>query len=563
MSVAVPLPVQVHVRLPLPRRHGAAGARLRVRRAVRPAQRRRRRHRRARATLPAGALKDVLDVARRGAPGSRRRSSTSRLGLRPLPGAPASATARAAVPTASASRAVGVTQRASPAEDAAAASAAWMAAGAEPPGRPRRAQLRRASSRRCRQRRRLACAVADLARDDTRGTRCCAAARGEGRSCGSRSERVMRCAGGARPVTRGGRRSRLATEQAAGRGRRSRPASASSAFAPFLLHGVTGSGKTEVYFRAAERALAAGRGVAASWCRRSRSRRSWCARRWRASATRSRSCTASCRWASATTSGGASARARAAWSWARARRCSRPSPDLGLIVRGRGARGRLQAGREPALPRPRRGGDARAQLEGAWWCSARRRRRSSRTTTRAQGQVPAARRCRSAHRRHGPAARSTIVDRRAGAEGGRRPDPDPAAARGARRRGCDRKEQALLLLNRRGYATSLLCRECGMQADCPNCSVLLTLHQGGARALCHYCGFEMPAPRRLRRLQGRVPAAHRLRHGEGRWRRCGPRCRTARVERLDRDLAARRGARREGAGAPSRRARPTSWWARR
>jgi primosomal protein N' (replication factor Y) len=44
-----------------------------------------------------------------------------------------------------------------------------------------------------------------------------------------------------------------------------------------------------------------------------------------------------------------------------------------------------------------------------------------------------------------------------------------------------RREQSLLLLNRRGWATSLLCRECGAQAACPNCSVSLTLHHGGRR----------------------------------------------------------------------------------
>jgi primosomal protein N' (replication factor Y) len=57
-----------------------------------------------------------------------------------------------------------------------------------------------------------------------------------------------------------------------------------------------------------------------------------------------------------------------------------------------------------------------------------------------------------------------------------------------------RQEQALVLLNRRGYATSLLCRECGEQALCPQCSVSLTLHHGGRTALCHYCGHRQPPP---------------------------------------------------------------------
>ncbi|MBN2369065.1 MAG: primosomal protein N', partial [Vicinamibacteria bacterium] len=59
-----------------------------------------------------------------------------------------------------------------------------------------------------------------------------------------------------------------------------------------------------------------------------------------------------------------------------------------------------------------------------------------------------------------------------------------------------RGEQALLLLNRRGYAQCLLCRECGMQAMCPACSVSLTVHHAGERMLCHYCGYEARVSRR-------------------------------------------------------------------
>jgi primosomal protein N' (replication factor Y) len=58
-------------------------------------------------------------------------------------------------------------------------------------------------------------------------------------------------------------------------------------------------------------------------------------------------------------------------------------------------------------------------------------------------------------------------------------------------------EQTLLLLNRRGYATSVLCRQCGHILECPNCSVTLTVHrrtQGPSRALCHYCNYSMRVP---------------------------------------------------------------------
>jgi primosomal protein N' (replication factor Y) (superfamily II helicase) len=58
-------------------------------------------------------------------------------------------------------------------------------------------------------------------------------------------------------------------------------------------------------------------------------------------------------------------------------------------------------------------------------------------------------------------------------------------------------DQTLLLLNRRGYATSVLCRQCGHILECPNCSVTLTVHRrahGPSRALCHYCNYSMRVP---------------------------------------------------------------------
>jgi primosomal protein N' (replication factor Y) len=60
----------------------------------------------------------------------------------------------------------------------------------------------------------------------------------------------------------------------------------------------------------------------------------------------------------------------------------------------------------------------------------------------------------------------------------------------------ERREQTILFLNRRGYSTSLLCERCGHVADCPNCSVALTYHRGTSRLLCHICGHEEPVPDR-------------------------------------------------------------------
>jgi primosomal protein N' (replication factor Y) len=54
--------------------------------------------------------------------------------------------------------------------------------------------------------------------------------------------------------------------------------------------------------------------------------------------------------------------------------------------------------------------------------------------------------------------------------------------------------QAMLLLNRRGWASFLLCRACGEAIPCAHCSVSLTVHRQRGRLLCHYCGFARPLP---------------------------------------------------------------------
>src|SRR5208282_3902450 len=54
----------------------------------------------------------------------------------------------------------------------------------------------------------------------------------------------------------------------------------------------------------------------------------------------------------------------------------------------------------------------------------------------------------------------------------------------------DRREQTLLFLNRRGFATSLQCPLCGYVAECPNCSLSLTYHRQAGKLRCHICGHE-------------------------------------------------------------------------
>ncbi|MGB9905745.1 MAG: replication restart helicase PriA, partial [Desulfotomaculales bacterium] len=56
-----------------------------------------------------------------------------------------------------------------------------------------------------------------------------------------------------------------------------------------------------------------------------------------------------------------------------------------------------------------------------------------------------------------------------------------------------RKEKAILFLNRRGFATIVVCRECGLVMKCPHCDVSLTYHASG-RLLCHYCHYTVAAP---------------------------------------------------------------------
>ncbi len=64
----------------------------------------------------------------------------------------------------------------------------------------------------------------------------------------------------------------------------------------------------------------------------------------------------------------------------------------------------------------------------------------------------------------------------------------------AMRRRLDNGEQTILFLNRRGYATTVLCPQCGYTAVCPHCSVSMTYHRAAAEIRCHICGHSAPAP---------------------------------------------------------------------
>lgn len=55
-------------------------------------------------------------------------------------------------------------------------------------------------------------------------------------------------------------------------------------------------------------------------------------------------------------------------------------------------------------------------------------------------------------------------------------------------------KQVMLLLNRRGYSTFISCRECGYVVECPNCGLSMTYHRNSGKVMCHYCGIEKDAP---------------------------------------------------------------------
>jgi primosomal protein N' (replication factor Y) len=59
----------------------------------------------------------------------------------------------------------------------------------------------------------------------------------------------------------------------------------------------------------------------------------------------------------------------------------------------------------------------------------------------------------------------------------------------------ERKEQVMVLLNRRGYSPLVLCRTCGKTLECQNCAIALTHHKREHKMVCHYCGYTAPVPK--------------------------------------------------------------------
>ena len=101
-------------------------------------------------------------------------------------------------------------------------------------------------------------------------------------------------------------------------------------------------------------------------------------------------------------------------------------------------------------------------------------------------------------------------------------------------------EQAIILINRRGYAPFLLCRECGHEFRCRDCSVTLTVHRRAGQLICHYCGSRRALPAKCPLCNGEVlqPIGFGTEKVEERFRREFP---EIAVEVLDRDSTRKKG----------------------
>ncbi len=260
-------------------------------------------------------------------------------------------------------------------------------------------------------------------------------------------------------------------------------------YGAFLLDGVTGSGKTEVYFEAIAEALRQGRqaivllpeiALGAQWLARFEQRFGVRPAAWHSDLTRARRRQV---WrAAATGEARVVVGARSALML--------PMPALGLIAVDeehdqsfKQEDGVIYHARDMAV--------VRARIEEAPVVLA--------SATPSLESAVNAGRGRYAHlvlpKRHGGAALPAVdlLDlRKEGPPRGRwLADRLVRAIAGALAAG----EQALLYLNRRGYAPLTLCRACGLRLACPHCAAWLVEHRLAGRLQCHHCGYSQPLPR--------------------------------------------------------------------
>ena len=333
-------------------------------------------------------------------------------------------------------------------------------------------------------------------------------------------------------------------------------------FSVTLLDGVTGSGKTEVYFEAVARTLE--RGQQALIMLPEIALTSQFMDRFEA-----RFGCAAGRMALGAVGPGARPRLARGGDGRGARRRRRPLGAVPAVQRSRphrrrrGARRRLQAGGPRALPGARHGGGARQprQVPGGPRLGDAVDR--ERTSTRAPAAI-ATSCCRAATPAPScPTSPPSICARRRPSKG---KWLSPVLVDAVTETLAD-GQQALLFLNRRGYAPLTLCRSCGHRIDCPQCTAWLVEHRFRGKLNCHHCGFSLPMPEKCPKC-GEPGVARRLRPGRGAHRRGGGRAlsRGARRPAVVRPRAgAHRDARdhqqhRGGRGTTSSSAR--RWWPR-
>jgi len=124
-----------------------------------------------------------------------------------------------------------------------------------------------------------------------------------------------------------------------------------------------------------------------------------------------------------------------------------------------------------------------------------------------------------------------------------RPGPGSAfspALLGALEAALGEGKQAIVLLNRRGFSHTLVCRDCGFLFRCPNCSVALTYHLAGKRLCCHYCEHHTPAPEHCPQCSSMQiePVGRGTERVE---KELGALLSGARIARMDRDTTRRKG----------------------
>lgn len=284
-----------------------------------------------------------------------------------------------------------------------------------------------------------------------------------------------------------------------------REAVAKDAFAAIVLDGVTGSGKTEVYFEALHEALTRGRQVlvllpeialSAQWLARFEARFGVAPAVWHSEltpATRRRTWRAVAEGRAPVVVGARSA-------------LFLPFPDLGLVVVDEEHDGSYKQ-EDGVFYNARDMAVVRANL-GAMTVVLASATPSLETVVNVErGRYT----CVHLPDRIGVAAMPevSLVDlRRNPPERGRWLSPPlDEALRATLAAG----EQALLFLNRRGYAPLTLCRSCGHRLECPNCSAWLVEHRTASRLACHHCGFAL-------RLPSHCPKCE----VEKAWAACGP-----------------------------------------